>query len=150
MLSHGKTLPASALWLGLAGLLPQILCLVLLFDDQHRFSALAAGWLYAALIFSFLGGMWWGLGIAGERRPDWLFPVSVLPTLVAFFSGIPWMIGTTWPGPSMLLLAAGLFLALFVDHALFHRGLMPHPMFRLRIFLSAGLGSLTLALGNLA
>lgn len=57
MLAPGKALPASALWLGLAGLLPQILCLVLVFDNQHRFSALAAGWLYAALIFSFLGGV---------------------------------------------------------------------------------------------
>ncbi|SIN61184.1 Protein of unknown function [Parasphingorhabdus marina DSM 22363] len=150
MLAPGKSLPPSALWLGLAGLLPQTLCLVLVFDDQHRFSALAAGWLYAALIFSFLGGVWWGLGVADERPPAWLFPIAVLPSLIAFASGIPWMIGTTWPGPSMLLLGAGLILALFVDRALFRRQIMSAAMFRLRILLSAGLGSLTLALGLLA
>ncbi|MEL6876248.1 MAG: DUF3429 domain-containing protein [Pseudomonadota bacterium] len=142
-------MPASAWWLGVAGLLPQILCLVLLFDDQHRFSALAAAWLYAALIFSFLGGIWWGLGVAHENPPDWLFTVSVLPSLVAFFSGIPWMIGTTWPGPSMLLLGAGLILALLVDRTLFRQGLMREGMYRLRVILSGGLGSLTLVIGIL-
>ncbi len=150
MIAPGKTLPASAWWLGAAGLLPQILCLFLIFDDQHRFSALAAAWLYATLIFSFLGGLWWGLGVAHQNPPHWLFTVSVLPSLIAFFSGIPWMIGTTWPGPSMLLLGGALMLALFVDHALFRQQIMSAAMFQLRIILSAGLGSLTVAIGILA
>lgn len=50
----------------------------------------------------------------------------------------------------MLLLGTGLILALFVDHALFRRRIMSAAMFRLRIVLSAGLGSLTLALGMIA
>ena len=112
----------SARLLGFAGLLPQLICLLAVFDDGTRFIALSAAYFYAALIFSFLGGFWWGLAVASPGAPQWVYGVAVVPSLIAFVSGIPWMIGTTWPGPSLGLLGicliAALFAKPFMDSAL--------------------------------
>ena len=136
----------SATFLGLAGLLPQLLCLVAVFDENTRYIALSAGYLYAAVIFSFLGGFWWGLAVASPGAPQWVYSVAVVPSLVAVASGIPWMIGSTWPGPSLGLLGIALIAALWVDVRLNRLNLMPDWMLRLRILLSLGLGLTTLAL----
>ena len=77
--------------------------------------ALSAGYFYAALIFSFLGGLWWGMAVANPRAPKWLYAAAVVPSLLAFSSGIPWMIGARWPAPSLVVLAIGLVAALLVD-----------------------------------
>jgi len=148
--NHVQTkLPPSARLLGLAGLLPQILCLVAVFDENTRYIALSAAFLYAALIFSFLGGFWWGLAVASPGAPQWVYSVAVLPSLLALVSGIPWMIGSTWPGPSLALLGIALIAALWVDVRLNRLNIMPDWMLRLRIILSAGLGVTTLALAAL-
>ncbi|WP_417608690.1 DUF3429 domain-containing protein [Parasphingorhabdus sp.] len=139
----------SATFLGLAGLLPQLLCLVAVFDENTRYIALSAGYLYAAVIFSFLGGFWWGLAVASPGAPQWVYSVAVVPSLVAVASGIPWMIGSTWPGPSLALLGIALIAALWVDVRLNRLNLMPDWMLRLRILLSLGLGLTTLALAAL-
>lgn len=136
----------SARLLGLAGLLPQLLCLAALFDDSTRYIALGAGFLYAALILSFLGGFWWGLAVASPGAPQWVYGVAVVPSLVALASGIPWMIGSTWPGPSLVLLGIALIAALWVDVRLNRLNIMPDWMLRLRILLSTGLGLATLVL----
>mgnify|MGYP003675056686 CR=1 FL=1 len=136
----------SATFLGLAGLLPQLFCLVAVFEENTRYIALSAGYLYAALIFSFLGGFWWGLAVASPGAPQWVYSVAVVPSLVAVASGIPWMIGSTWPGPSLALLGIALIAALWVDVRLNRLNLMPDWMLRLRILLSLGLGLTTLAL----
>ena len=139
----------SARLLGFAGLLPQLICLVAVFDDGTRFIALSAAYFYAALIFSFLGGFWWGLAVASPGAPQWVYGVAVVPSLIAFVSGIPWMIGTTWPGPSLGLLGIGLIAALWVDVRLNRLGIMPDWMLNLRILLSTGLGAITIALATL-
>ena len=136
----------SATFLGLAGLVPQLLCLAAVFDDNTRFIALSAGFLYAAVILSFLGGFWWGLAVASPGAPQWVYGVAVLPSLLAVISGIPWMIGTTWPGPSLALLGIALIAALWIDVRLNRLNIMPDWMLRLRILLSTGLGVTTLAL----
>lgn len=141
-----NNLSFSATFLGLAGLLPQLLCLVAVFDDNTRFIALSAGFLYAAVIFSFLGGFWWGLAVASPGAPQWVYSVAVIPSLLAVASGIPWMIGTTWPGPSLALLGISLIAVLWVDVRLNRLNIMPDWMLRLRIVLSSGLGLATLAL----
>lgn len=135
--------------LGLAGLLPQIVCLVAAFDHEIRFIALSGAFLYAALILSFLGGFWWGLAVAAPQAPKWIYGVAVVPSLLAMASGIPWMIGSTWPGPSLAFLGIAIILALSVDLRLARLGLMPDWMLRLRVMLSAGLGLITLALAAL-
>lgn len=142
-----KTLPKSALVLGLAGLSPLIICVILAFDAQYRFIALAAGYFYAALILSFLGGIWWGVAIAAKSAPGWIFAAAVVPSLFALLTGIPWMTGGVWPGPSLIWLGVALVAALAVDFRLHRIGIMPYAMLQLRIILSTGLGALTMILG---
>jgi hypothetical protein len=137
-------------WLGYAGLLPQSYALLLGLDDADRYIGLAAGYFYAALILSFLGGIWWGLAAAAEQSPPWIFLAAVIPSLVAFATGYPWMTGQTWPGPSLIVLAAALVASLAVDFRLNRLGLMTNSLLGLRVRLSLGLGGLTLALGLLA
>ena len=91
--------------LGYAGLLPQIVVVLLLLsgDLTARFTALALGFAYASLILSFLGGVWWGLGAARpDRAPPWLWIAAVVPTLVALGAAWPWMVGSPWPQPSLI------------------------------------------------
>jgi hypothetical protein len=144
-----KLLPRAAWLLGIAGLWPQLACVALMFDDRTRFMALSAGYFYAALIFSFLGGLWWGLAVATSRTPAWVYAAAVVPSLIAFSSGVPWMIGARWPGPSLAVLALGLFASLVVDIRLNRLGIMPTDMLRLRTLLSTGLSCLTMLLSVL-
>lgn len=135
-------------WLGLAGLLPQagVAAIVFSGDTALRFSALALGYAYAALILSFLGGLWWGLGAAARRPPEWLWVAAIVPSLLALGSAVPWATGEPWPGPSMIVLGTALIAALGVDLALVRRGLTPPWWMALRLPLSLGLGILTLAI----
>ncbi|WP_246218565.1 DUF3429 domain-containing protein [Parasphingorhabdus halotolerans] len=123
--------------------------MVAVFDDDTRYIALSAAFLYAAVIFSFLGGLWWGLAVTNPKAPQWVYGIAVVPSLLAVVSGIPWMIGTTWPGPSLALLGIALIAALWIDFRLNRLGMMPVWMLRLRIILSTGLGLTTLALAAL-
>lgn len=65
--------PGMPRWLGLAGLLPQFICVAVLYwgPDYSREPAQIISVAYAALILSFLGGTWWGIAAmapAAERR----------------------------------------------------------------------------------
>ena len=135
-------------WLGLAGLLPQLaaVSVVLSGDSPLHFSALAMGYAYAALILSFLGGIWWGIGASRANPPGWLWIVAIAPSLVALGTAVPWALGEPWPGPSLLVLGMALIGALGVDYLLAQRKLTPIWWMSLRIPLSLGLGTLTLLL----
>lgn len=125
-----------------------LLAVVIGGGDAWRFGALALGWLYAALIFSFLGGLWWGLAAAARTRaPSWLYGVSVLPSLVALASLTPWLIGEPWPGPSLVWLGIGIFASPLVDRRIAALGLTPPWWLPLRLLLSAGLGLMAVAMG---
>lgn len=140
-----ETLEGRARQLGYLGLVPQAIALaVVISGSDLRWSALAAGYGYAALIFSFLGGVWWGIGVARNDPPGWIFGVAVLPSLIAFATYLPWVWALEWPGPSLIVL--GLFVAAspLVDRAI---GGLPEGWIALRWRLSLGLGAMTLALG---
>ena len=139
-------LPRIALILGLAGLAPQVWALMATFREADRYIGLAAGYFYAALIFSFLGGLWWGVAASRKDAPEWLYIAAVVPSLIAFASGIPWMTGAEWPEPSLGVLGVGILAASLVDHNLFKLGLIDVGLLRLRILLSVTLGLLTLGL----
>ena len=145
---HTSLTPAARL-LGYAGLLPQIACIALVALDSHyRYSALFMGFVYPAVIFSFLGGVWWGQAIArlGDARAG-VYLVSVLPSLIAAALFVPYLEGWEWPGPALLYLGAFIMLSPMVDRALGHCA----PDFLcLRWQLSLGLGALTIALGVLS
>lgn len=143
-------IPVMPRLLGLAGLLPMavLLALVLGGGDQWRFAALALGWLYAAIIFSFLGGLWWGLAAAqAARAPTWLWGVSVVPSLIALATLAPWLIGEPWPGPSLVMLGLGIAASPLVDRRIAHLGLAPPWWMALRLTLSSGLGAMAIVMG---
>lgn len=109
--------------------------------------ALAGGFAYAALIFSFLGGVWWGQLLSSGKAGLAGFAVSVLPSLIALALFLPWTFGWSWPGPALVYLAVFIALSPLVDRAL---RLSDRTFMRLRWHLSLGLGVLTFALGLLA
>jgi Protein of unknown function (DUF3429) len=140
-------LPRVALRFGFAGLLPQAIALFLVMTDaEQRWSALAVGYAYAALIFSFLGGIWWGQAIAMKNAPGWIYAAAVAPSLIALATYVPWVIGAAWPGPSLIVLGICLILSPLVDRAIGRGVSLPNGWMRLRIMLSTGLGALTLLL----
>ncbi len=142
--------PSTPRLLGFAGLLPQLAAGYILLENNAdwRFTALAMAYAYAALILSFLGGLWWGLAAAaGPRAPRWLWVAAVVPSLIALASAWPWATGQPWPGPSMILLGGALIAALGVDWRLQKTGIAPDWWLSLRVPLSLGLGGITLAIG---
>jgi hypothetical protein len=140
-------LPRLATMLGFAGLLPQIAAVLTLLgnDPATRFPALGLAYAYAALILSFLGGLWWGIAAKSDGVPRWVWVAAVAPSLVALASAWPWMVGLEWPGPSLIVLGFALIAALGVDIALVRLRLAPSGWMALRAPLSLGLGALTIA-----
>lgn len=142
------TLTPTARALGYAGLLPQIICVALaVTGHEYGYSALAGGFAYAAAIFSFLGGVWWGQAIASGKGTTGAYAVAVMPSLIAVALFLPWSFGWDWPGPALMYLGGFILLSPFVDRAL---GFAAPDFMRLRLHLSLGLGALTIALGFVA
>lgn len=145
-----QSVPALPRWLGLAGLLPQFTCVAVLYAGpaEWREAALAIAFAYAALILSFLGGMWWGIAAAApaaQRRKalGWLWIAAVLPSLVALACFLPWALDWAWPEPSLVILGGALLVTLGVDAKL--GALAPRWWMALRVPLSTGLGLATIA-----
>jgi hypothetical protein len=136
-------LQAPARWLGFAGLLPPLLAVLLLTDPELRWTAIAAGFGYAALIFSFLGGVWWGMAIATPGAPKWAYAAAVMPSLIGFGAYLPWIFGWTWPGPQLGVISLALLFSPLVDLQLARTIALPEGWLGLRRTLSLGLGSLT-------
>jgi hypothetical protein len=132
--------------LGYAGQLPQVLAVILLADPQTRWIAMAGGFGYAALIFSFLGGVWWGVGISNPQAPRWIYVAAVLPSLIGLAAYVPWIFGWSWPGPSLIVLGLCLLASPVVDREMALKLPLPDGWVRLRSHLSVGLGLLTLML----
>lgn len=143
-----NTLSPAARALGYAGLLPQIICTgLILMGHEWRYSALAGGFAYAAAIFSFLGGVWWGQAVTSGRASTGAYLLAVLPSLMAVALFLPWTFGWDWPGPALLYLGALILGSPLVDRAL---GYAAPDFLRLRWHLSIGLGLLTILLGLLS
>ena len=142
--------PPFARLLGYAGMLPQagVLASLVLGGPEIRFSALSLGFAYAALIFSFLGGVWWGLAAAAQTFvPRWIWAAAVLPSLLALATAWPWATGQTWPGPSLVVLGVLILSSALVDLKLRALGMTPPGWLSLRMPLSIGLGIMTLVAG---
>jgi hypothetical protein len=147
MVEAPRQIDPSAKWLGYAGLLPQFFAVLMLIDDSSlRWIAIAAGYGYAAFIFSFLGGVWWGLGLSAQNPPRWLFAAAVTPSLIALATYLPWTLGWDWPTLSLWILAISLFASPLVDRALARSITLPEGWLRMRTQLSVGLGLLTFML----
>jgi len=114
---------------------------------EWRYSALAGGFAYAAAIFSFLGGVWWGQAMAADRAGGGAFALAVLPSLIAVALFLPWTFGWDWPGPALLYLGALILASPLIDRAL---GFSSPAFVKMRWQLSLGLGVMTMALGLVA
>ena len=145
----GQTsLSPAARALGYAGLLPQIFCLAMIVTGHEwRYAALAGGYAYAAAIFSFLGGVWWGQALASGRATTGAYILAVIPSLIAVALFLPWSFGWEWPGPALLYLGALILASPLVDRTL---GFAAPDFLRLRWHLSIGLGGLTIIIGLIA
>ncbi len=145
---HPASLSPAARALGYAGLLPQVICVGMLASGHEwRYSALAGGFAYAAAIFSFLGGVWWGQAVQSGRATAGAYFIAVMPSLLAVALFLPWTFGWEWPGPALLYLGALIIGSPLIDRAM---GFAEADFLKLRWHLSLGLGSLTIALGMLA
>jgi hypothetical protein len=144
-------IPRAARLLGLAGLLPQLLAVLVIASgsDRYSFAAQALAFAYASLIFSFLGGLWWGLAARAEAVPDWVWIAAVAPSLIALASFLPWAFALEWPGPSLFVLGGSLVTSIAVDRKLAAAGLTPPWWLSLRWPLSLGLGGMTLLIALL-
>ena len=141
------TPPSSAWYLGMAGMLPTIgACLAVGFGNaEWLVRGYETGFVYGALILSFLGGTWWGLTTRIEDRSEQasLFAWSVVPPLVA------WVCLFDRQPASLLLLAALFLAALRTDWRLGKLGVAPRWWMRLRAPLSIGMCLLHLLLATL-
>ena len=147
-----RRVPASPRWLGLAGVLPQLACMAIVWAGGDLAEpALIAGGLYGGLILSFLGGTWWGIAAAapaaqGRGVLGWVWVAAVLPNLVAFAAGLWWMVKPDQPQPALAMLAFALLASPLVDLRLKGMGLAPRWWLALRVPLSLALGIATLGL----
>ena len=149
-----RPIPKAAFIAGYAGLLPQIIAAAMVLSgSEYQWTGLALAYGYAAFIFSFIGGMWWGLGVT-TRKDDasahGIFALAVAPSLLALATYLPWIWGLTWPGPSLAYLGFFLLLSPLGDRWLSSRCALPPEWMKLRWHLSLGLGGLTLLLAGFA
>ena len=137
--------------LGFAGLLPQFACLVLAYfgSGEWQDAGRVVGAIYAALIFTFLGGTWWGIAAgapAAERRGGlaWLWIAAVVPSLISAVALGLWLSGRLPIEPVLVTLGGGLMVALGVDSRV--GSLAPRWWLSLRVPLSVVLGVTTIAI----
>lgn len=143
------SISTAARMLGFAGLLPQLLALLLTATriDPAMGSMMALA--YAVLIVSFLGGIWWGFAMRTDARQPQLAFLAVAPTIVAFSLVVARLVGlrADW---SLVAIAVVLMLTLVVDRLFVEDGVAPPGWMGLRVPLTVGLAVLTLATGAVA
>ncbi len=134
---RAEQMPGAARLLGIAGLIPFFGCALAAWfapEVVQRLRAVDAGFYYAAVILSFLGGIRWGfaLGLDTGPRRNWQFVLSVVPSLVGWTALLlPGLSGGT-------LLTAGFIAMLVGDVSLARAGHLPRWFETLRIYLSIG------------
>jgi hypothetical protein len=138
-------IPRTALWLGLAGLIPFLACVLTGFPGGPAF---VRGWedlimlRYGIVILSFMSGVLWGFATKASGRAAAMgYALSVIPALWAFFSTM----GGVSQGLAALMVGfAGL---LGLDWWFWRLGVAPAWWMRLRLILTSGvLASLALGL----
>lgn len=135
--------PRSALWLGLAGLLPFAWGVATMWSDPAarltmqlvgpRFVGPYVGLFYGAVILSFMSGVLWGFATKAEGQTAATgYALSVFPALWAFF-----MTGGG-PGVAAVALMAGFAALLVLDWLFWRWGLAPDWWMKLRLILTGG------------
>lgn len=143
------SLPQPVRLLGLSGILPQLLCLALALMGTTLIppgGAQAAGLAYAALILSFLGGLWWMGALQQGVREFLPYLLSVLPSLIGWAVLGAQAAGADVTRQGLLLVGLCLLLSPMVDRGFARRIPMPPGWITLRRMMATGLGLATLAL----
>ena len=135
-------LPAPVRLLGLAGILPQLACLVLALASGGQWAG-QAGLAYAALILSFLGGLWWMAALLAGLRDATPFTLAVLPSLIGWAALL-------LPAGGLILVALCLLASPLVDRHLARRVALPPGWIAFRWQMATGLGLASLALALVA
>ena len=113
---------------------------------EHRDLAEWLAITYAALIFSFLGALWWGLAAAQViRARAWIWWAGVFPSLVSLLVVLTWASGHLGTAGALFILALGIAGSALVDRRLNELKLCPPGWTNLRLALSICLGTLTAA-----
>ncbi|MDY0957677.1 DUF3429 domain-containing protein [Sphingomonas sp. CFBP8993] len=143
-----RPLPRPPLILGGAGVLPPILCIALvLVAPRLTLPTMIAGGLYAALILSFLGGLWWMEALIRREPRVTPYVAAVAPSLIGWIILLPPLLGGGSLRIALLILGAVILVTPLVDARI---GRWVHDMpgwGRLRLALSTGLGAATILLG---
>lgn len=135
-------------FLTLVALLPQAAFLLMaLTEGEASWIAPVAAFAYAAFIFSFLGGLWWGIALVSQPNQPLFFFVAILPMLVSFGLFMPWVWGWNWPGQQLIILGLAIMASFLVDWRLIGKATIIPGWLRLRIIASLGLGLMTVAIG---
>lgn len=144
-----RSIPTPVRLLGLSGVLPQIFCLAaaLTVPRSPDMSGPAAlGLAYAALILSFLGGLWWMAALQQGVTRIWPYLAAVLPSLLGWLVLFPLAIGFDGVGTGLFLVGVLLLCSPLVDRALARIIPMPAGWITLRMMMATGLGVSTLLL----
>lgn len=126
--------------MGLSGILPQLACIGLALSYDAVFAA-EAGLAYAAIILSFLGGMWWIQGLLAGSRSKAVYVIAVLPSLIGWGAML-------LPSGGLVVVALCLLASPLVDRNLLRLSTLPEGWISLRWQMASGLGlaSIVLAL----
>ena len=137
----------SPLILGYAGLFPQIAavatCVFAADSDVGPMFAFA----YAALILSFLGGIWWGFAMRSGRDQGRIATMAVLPSLFGALLILLSIAHILPLGLALVLMGSAVIMTLLIDRRLVDAGCAPVGWMALRVPLSIGLGGLTILCG---
>jgi hypothetical protein len=133
-------LPPAVRLLGLSGILPQLACIGYALVFEASFAG-QAGLAYAAVILSFLGGLWWMAALLSDLRDPTPYVVAVLPSLIGWGAML-------WPAGGLWLVALCLLASPLVDLSLARRIALPKGWLRLRWQMASGLGLTTLTLAT--
>ncbi len=144
-MNQRRQLSPWAVRFGYAGLVPQLVFLLMAANgDATKWIAQAGSFAYAALIFSFLGGLWWAETLASPNPKPWQFGIAVAPSLIGLTCFMPWVWGWSWPEPYLALIGLLLALSPLVDQTMSGSYSQTSGWKVLRMRLSVGLGLTTM------
>ncbi|AUN30064.1 DUF3429 domain-containing protein [Niveispirillum cyanobacteriorum] len=148
-MKENASLPLPVRLLGLSGVLPQVICLGAVLVEAGSPGAnvpAAMGLAYAALILSFLGGLWWMAALQQGVTRAGPYVLAVLPSLLGWVALFPLALGLDAVHSALGFVGALLLLSPLVDLYLERSIPLPPGWVRLRMMMAGGLGLLTLAL----
>lgn len=145
----GTAMVGATRLLGFAGLIPQLVTILLIVSGLDPALGALAAFLYAAMILSFIGGIWWGFAVGRGAGQASVAAISVMPTIVAGLFILARLLGmpVSW---ALVALGSAIMLTLLIDRALVKDGRAPRDWMTLRVPLSLMLGSMTILAGILA